>query len=96
MGACHGLEIGFVFGTYGPDFCGSGPLVESLSEKIQEAWAAFARTGSPDGGLLGDWPQYCHQRKTMILGEDTRVEEAPYEAERLFWQNIDNRAKNPA
>jgi para-nitrobenzyl esterase len=65
--ACHGLEIGFIFGTYEPGFGGSGPEAERLAHKMQEAWTAFARTGNPSCESLGQWPRYCDKQEVMRL-----------------------------
>jgi para-nitrobenzyl esterase len=85
FGACHGLEIGFVFGTHDDTFCGAGPDADRLSECIQDAWLAFAKTGSPSCKCMGDWPSYDDTRLTMMIGKERRVEAAPYEAERVAW-----------
>ena len=90
LGSCHALEMGFVFGTYDDMFCGSGPDADRLSQCIQDAWLAFARTGDPSCDSLGNWPRYGNQRETMILGEECHVEEAPYEEERRAWDSIPN------
>jgi para-nitrobenzyl esterase len=82
MGSCHLLEIGFVFGTYDPVFCGSDPAVKNLSTKMQDAWLAFARSGNPGCQSVGDWPSYGEKRQTMMLGRECHVTEAPYEEER--------------
>ncbi len=86
--ACHALEIGFVFGHVDKAFCGSGPLVDQLASQIQDAWIAFARTGNPSTESLGEWPQYGQDRKTMMLGKESRVEEAPFDEEREIWDRI--------
>jgi len=88
MGACHALELGFVFGTYDAEFCGRGPDADRLSQRMQDAWLAFARKGSPTCPSLGEWPDYGHRRRTMLLGSDCRLKEAPYEAERLVWEAL--------
>jgi para-nitrobenzyl esterase len=88
LGACHSLELGFLFGTCTPEFNGSGPGADQLSSRIQEAWIAFARSGDPSCDSLGHWPQYDDKRKTMILGEKCYIEEAPYEEERAVWDTI--------
>jgi len=90
MGACHALEIGFVFGGYDDMFCGSGPDADKLSECIQEAWIAFARTGDPSCKAIGKWNPYGDRRMTMILDKDCHVEEAPYEEERRAWDIMPN------
>ncbi len=88
LGAYHSLELGFVFGNLSPDVHGAGPKVEGLSRSIQDAWVAFARSGDPSCKSIGPWPKYDLKRKTMILGEKCRVEEAPMEEERAAWNNI--------
>ena len=88
LGAYHSLELGFVFGNLLPDVHGTGPAVERLSRQIQDAWTTFARTGDPSCHLLGLWPRYDQQRKTMILGEECRVETGPYEEERAVWDDF--------
>lgn len=90
-GAYHGLELGFVFGVHGEGFGGSGPAADTLSGNIQDAWLAFAHSGDPSCTSLGAWPPYGDHRKTMILGEECHVEEAPYDEERRAWDSISNR-----
>jgi para-nitrobenzyl esterase len=82
MGSCHTLEIPFVFGTCDSVYCGSDPAVKILSEKIQDAWTAFARTGNPSCQSIGNWPAYGEKRTTMLLGRDCLTVDAPFEEER--------------
>jgi para-nitrobenzyl esterase len=89
LGACHALEIGFVFGNYEPNFCGTGPAADKLALYMQDAWIAFARTGNPGCMSLGEWPQYCDQRQTMVFGPQSRVVKAPYEEERHIWETFE-------
>ena len=88
MGACHALELGFVFGTYDAGFCGRGPDADMLSQRMQDAWLAFARSGTPTCPSLGEWPDYGQRRRTMLLGTDCRLVEAPLEAERRVWETL--------
>jgi len=92
LGACHALELGFLFGTYEATFSGSGPAADALSGNIQDGWLAFARNGDPSCESLGTWPAYGDRRETMILGEKCLVEEAPYEEERRAWDTIPDAA----
>jgi para-nitrobenzyl esterase len=85
LGACHALEIGFVFGNYNDMFCGSGPEADKLAKCIQDAWLAFAHTGDPSCESIGKWPVYGKKRMTMILDKNCHVEAAPYEEERQAW-----------
>jgi para-nitrobenzyl esterase len=93
LGACHALELPFVFGTLvdpaiGP-YCGNGTDARALSASVQDAWIAFAREGHPapgGAGELGHWPAYeAERRSTMIIGPTCGAIEAPLEAERSFW-----------
>lgn len=91
FGSSHGLEIPFVFGTVENPavgtFSGSGPEASALSEKIQEAWLAFARNGDPSCDAVGEWPSYDPLRRpTMVLGPDRVLsEDDPRGLERLAW-----------
>jgi para-nitrobenzyl esterase len=89
LGSCHALEIGFVFGNYDDTFCGSGPDADALSQKMQDAWAAFARTGNPSCKSVGQWDPYGNCRATMILDKECRLEDAPYEEERAVWDTFE-------
>jgi para-nitrobenzyl esterase len=93
LGACHALEIGFVFGTNHIAgmrfFAGDGPAAEKLANEMQDAWLAFARHGDPSCASLGAWPGYTEARRaTMMFGETSRVADAPFEAERSAWDRV--------
>lgn len=77
VGACHTLELGFIFGNYNDKFCGAGPLADRLSLKMQDAWTSFARYGNPSCESIGIWPEYGTEKKIMILGKETYIEENP-------------------
>jgi len=90
LGACHALDIPFVFGTLDEPrlvpFAGDGPDARRLAHRMQDAWAAFARSGDPHHDGLPAWPRYERvHRSTMLLGRECGVADAPYEAERAFW-----------
>ncbi len=94
LGACHALELGFVFGTYNQKmagaFFGSGARADALSQAMMRAWIAFARGGDPSGAAAGDWPAYdAGRRATMIFGEgDPHVADAPLDRRRAAWDAI--------
>jgi para-nitrobenzyl esterase len=90
LGACHALEIPFVFGTLDAPamdrFAGAGSQAERLSEQMGDAWVAFARTGNPNHAGIPDWPTYdASRRATMEFGPHTLVQDAPYDEERRVW-----------
>jgi para-nitrobenzyl esterase len=83
LGACHSLEVPFVFGTLTDPrlalFTGCSPEALALAEWMQDAWIRFIRTGSPGPA----WPAYePEHRQTMIIGTPCSVESAPAEEER--------------
>ena len=91
LGACHGIELPFVFGTvHEPTvglFAGSGEDAFRISDEMQAAWVAFARAGDPSNDLTGGWPRYEGTRRaTMRFGAHSGVVDAPDESEREFWE----------
>jgi len=89
LGACHALELGFVFGNYTADFCGSGPEVDRLAQLMQDAWISFARSGSPSVPGL-DWPAYCRNQQSMVFGGESYIGQPPNETERRVWSALKN------
>ena len=78
LGACHGLEIAFVFGNQGSGelaaFTGSGPDADALGEQMMDAWIAFARTGDPSTDAL-PWPRHdAAARPTMVFDVGSHAE----------------------
>jgi para-nitrobenzyl esterase len=58
LGACHALDIPFVFDRMDmAAFVGEQPPVD-LSREIHGAWVRFAETGDPNGGTLPAWPPH--------------------------------------
>ncbi|MBN1381256.1 MAG: carboxylesterase/lipase family protein [Deltaproteobacteria bacterium] len=93
LGACHGLEVPFVFGKLGEKqrfiFPGRSPEIDTLSNNMLDAWTAFARTGNPSHDGLPAWPPFdLVQRRTMIFDLETRIDEDPFGAERKAWDGI--------
>lgn len=90
LGACHGIELPFVFGTLADPvvslFTGAGEDALALADQIQSAWVAFATSGDPTHPGIGPWPTYEPvRRSTLVLGAGApSVVEAPAEAERAF------------
>lgn len=97
LGAAHALELGFLFGTYTEDkakvFNGAGPVADRLAQRMQDAWTAFAATGDPSCASIGHWPTYETGRETMMIGADWHVAYAPYEEQRLLWEEFPGDAR---
>jgi para-nitrobenzyl esterase len=93
LGACHSLEMPFVFGSLDAPtqdrFAGTGPDVEALSARMMDAWTSFARSGNPSHAGIGGWDPYTEDdRCTMVFGPETGRATAPFEAERAAWAAI--------
>ena len=85
LGACHALEMSFVFATHDDKFCGAGPDADQLSRNMQDAWTAFARTGNPGCKAMGQWDVYGRERMTMLIDVRCKMVSAPLEEERKAW-----------
>ena len=90
LGACHALEIPFVFDNL--DAAGSemftGPAsdeMKAMARTMHTAWHTFARTGSP-----GDnWPRYTSDaRNVMRFDLASEVVVDPDAAERKAWEGL--------
>jgi para-nitrobenzyl esterase len=92
LGACHGIDVPFVFdliGTPGAEkFAGSGPEAEALGRAASGAWLAFARSGSPGHAGLPAWPRFDARRATMLFGRGCELAEDPAGAERAAWEGV--------
>jgi para-nitrobenzyl esterase len=91
VGACHALEIPFIFGlTNHPivrPIVGLAPSTGRLARRMQRAWINFARTGDPGHERLPPWQPYdADSRATMVFGRQCEVAHAPLEEERKLWE----------
>ncbi|MDO9395308.1 MAG: carboxylesterase/lipase family protein [Herbiconiux sp.] len=92
IGATHGAEIAYVFGTFGvakrdPSFR-LGGLAEAkrLSAQVQHRWLAFAADGDPRGADGSAWPLYDGStRTTLVFGGGETVVDDPDAAIRTAW-----------
>jgi len=89
LGACHGLEIPFVFDTldHGPDQMLGGALGDDppqrLAAAVHAAWIDFAARGDPG------WPRYDREhRAVQRLDTTPGVMADPYARERALWDGI--------
>jgi para-nitrobenzyl esterase len=82
LGACHALEIPFVFDTLGfgtQALCGNEPP-QGLASAMHAAWVAFATRGDPG------WPQYDLQRRAaMRFDVVSEIVDDPLATERALW-----------
>ena len=86
LGACHALEIAFVFDTLATERgrpLGGDEAPQALADAMHAAWVAFARTGDPG------WPRYRSERRaTMCFGDACELVDDPRAEERRLWEGI--------
>jgi para-nitrobenzyl esterase len=79
LGACHVLEIPFVFGLHGGNLAyltGEGPEAAALSARMMGDWVDYANGKEP-------WERHDPAtRPTMVFDAESRLELAPREPER--------------
>lgn len=67
MGACHAVELAYVFGNTDETIYTGEPADKALSDMVMNMWANFARCGNPSLPEL-EWSCYNHSsRGTMII-----------------------------
>jgi para-nitrobenzyl esterase len=89
LGACHGLELGFVFDTLdtpgltGPNgMVGDNPPGE-LARRLHQTWITFATTGNPG------WTSYTTpQRLVMHIDTTWEMLTDPLPNERQAWEGV--------
>jgi para-nitrobenzyl esterase len=90
LGSCHAIDLPFTFDTWDPEwtaFCGADERAHRLTHQLQDAWAAFARTGDPSHPGIGAWPGYDEVRRpTMVLGDQVELVDDPAGLERAALQ----------
>lgn len=87
LGACHAVELGYVFGTHGEtslqSLYGGETEPHKLSHTVREAWLNFAECGDPGS----DWPTFAngHSRRFGEHPEDRAFDTAQLSS---LWQDI--------
>jgi para-nitrobenzyl esterase len=100
MGACHALELGFVFGTHSQRlasvFFGAGAAAEQLAAAMMDCWTAFARAGDPSSAATGHWRRYDSDGQGMIFGDGDPYPACTHDLQRLrAWAKIPERKLGP-
>ena len=87
-GACHAVELAYVFNNP-EDTIFTGEIADAgLSEEVQEMWVNFARTGNPSTEKY-EWKPYdSRERNTMFLGEEIRLVSDPMPEQRELIQPL--------
>ena len=69
-GACHAVELAYVFGNVDDKIFTGERADEDLSRTVQQMWVNFAKTGDP-GTTDHPWELYdAVRRQTMFIGDE--------------------------
>jgi para-nitrobenzyl esterase len=92
FGACHALELAYVFHTLDSDLAAAfnGPdAPRSLADAMHGAWVHFATHGAPGHSGLPEWPRYtATDRPTMSFDVQPGLLRQPNEAELALWDGV--------
>ena len=75
VGACHAMELAYVFDNLDETIYTGGHVDPALAETVQTLWVAFARTGNPRTESLVWEPYTAGSRSTLVLGETVETRE---------------------
>jgi para-nitrobenzyl esterase len=89
LGACHAIEVPFVFGNFSPPgtakFVGAGVDADALAQNVMARWADFVRHGHPGT----DWPAYAAaDPRQMHLDRASRVRRLADDPTVDFWNDL--------
>ncbi len=73
LGACHAVELAYVFGNLEETIYTGRDVYAPLSEKVQQMWINFAKTGDPGLEDMRWTPYTAQSRNTLILDRDIRM-----------------------
>ena len=87
LGACHALEIGFVFDTLrepGSNWLAGSDAPQSLADNMHARWVAFAKSGDPG------WPAYDTESRSVMTfdGDGATLVNDPRADERRLWDGV--------
>jgi para-nitrobenzyl esterase len=90
LGAAHALELPFVWNRLDTPLArtllGETDSAQPLATAMHDTWAAFVKTGDPNGGGLPRWPRYDRERRaTMLLDRESHVVDDPGGDTRKLW-----------
>lgn len=73
-GACHAVELAYVFGNTDQTIYTGKPADKELSDTVMRCWANFARTGDPSVKEMA-WQKYSlDERDTAVFTQDPKLE----------------------
>ncbi|MDG2049242.1 MAG: carboxylesterase family protein [Myxococcota bacterium] len=105
VGACHSIELPFLFGTLRHPLLRAAfvwpPDALQLSDAMQDVWTSFAHRGQPNSEETSEsesvWPRYrSGEGELKILGGKRKRAQAADDFERQFWERLTPAESSPA
>lgn len=88
-GAVHGIDVAPSLHNIRGALNGPSAESRAMADRIASIWAAFAASGDPDNKHIPQWAAYDSKRRaTLILDQQTRVENDPRGAFRNLWLRL--------
>ncbi len=85
LGAFHGLEIAYVFGTIAPP----SPADGDVGQRMREFWTRFAEKGRPKATATTGWPRFKTKTWKMIRHYEYPTKLKDYSREECeFWSGV--------
>ena len=72
-GACHAVELAYVFGNHEETIYTGERADAGLSRRVMAMWAQFARTGDPSTDEVSWQPYNVPERMTLIISKDIKL-----------------------
>lgn len=95
-GACHAVELAYIFGNYNTTIYTGLPASPLLSKAVQQMWVNFAKSGDPSIDGL-HWPEYERKnRQTMVLDIQCKVVKDLLKSQRVLLSPILKYMINPS
>jgi len=93
LGACHALELPFIFNTLEEPgmkaLVGKASNTQDLCNNMMDSWLSFARSGNPNHNGIPNWPSYDKKsRATLLFGTELKIAHALFDKERTAWDGL--------
>ena len=95
-GACHAVELAYVFGNHEETIYTGERADAELSRRVMAMWAQFARTGDPSTDEV-TWQAYkVPERMTLVISKDIKLKNDVLKNQRTILSPLLKHSINPS
>lgn len=95
-GACHAVELAYVFGNNEETIYTGDRADADLSRRVMAMWAQFARTGDPSTDEVS-WQAYkVPERMTLVISKDIKLKSDVLKKQRTILSPLIKHSINPS